>query len=63
MEDFMRSQFDSVLITPYLGRASDIANATVFLASDDARYITGQILSVDGGLLAHQPMVTYKGMP
>ncbi len=32
-----------------LGRAEDIANATVFLASEQAGWITGQILSVDGG--------------
>jgi len=28
----------------------DIANAALFLASDDAKYITGQVLHVDGGL-------------
>jgi 3-oxoacyl-[acyl-carrier protein] reductase len=32
-----------------LGRPEDIANAVVFLASDQAEWITGQILSVDGG--------------
>ena len=35
--------------TRRLGEAADIANAVVFLASDRAAWITGQILSVDGG--------------
>ncbi len=34
-----------------LGRAEDIANAYLFLASDEASFITGVVLSVDGGLL------------
>lgn len=33
-----------------LGQPSDLANAVVFLASDQAGYITGQTLSVSGGL-------------
>ncbi len=33
-----------------MGTVDDIANATAFLASDEAGYITGQILSVDGGM-------------
>ncbi|HVG16040.1 MAG TPA: 3-oxoacyl-[acyl-carrier-protein] reductase [Chitinophagaceae bacterium] len=32
------------------GTAEDIANATLFLASDLSAYITGQVLGVDGGL-------------
>jgi NAD(P)-dependent dehydrogenase (short-subunit alcohol dehydrogenase family) len=32
-----------------LGEAEDIARAVVFLASGDARYVTGQTLGVDGG--------------
>lgn len=33
------------------GTAEDIANAVAFLVSDEASYITGQTLSVDGGLV------------
>ena len=35
-----------------LGVAADIANAVVFLASDDASFITGTELVVDGGMTA-----------
>jgi 3-oxoacyl-[acyl-carrier protein] reductase len=34
-----------------LGKASDIANLTAFLASDVAGYITGETIVVDGGYL------------
>lgn len=37
-----------------IAQPEDIAGAAVFLASDDARYITGQMLFVDGGILANQ---------
>lgn len=33
-----------------MGQVSDIADAAVFLVSDRASYITGQVLSVDGGM-------------
>ena len=35
-----------------MGSAWDVANAALFLASDEANYITGVILPVDGGLLS-----------
>jgi NAD(P)-dependent dehydrogenase (short-subunit alcohol dehydrogenase family) len=38
-----------------LGRPADIAAAVVFLASDEAEFINGHLLCVDGGLMAHQP--------
>ena len=33
-----------------LGKPSDVADAVLFLASENASFITGQILGVDGGL-------------
>ncbi len=34
----------------FLGTPRDVAEAVAFLASEEARYITGQVLGVDGGL-------------
>ncbi|HYC55981.1 MAG TPA: SDR family NAD(P)-dependent oxidoreductase [Candidatus Binatia bacterium] len=42
------------------GRGTDIAAACVFLASDDARFVTGTEIVVDGGLIAAGPHI-YKG--
>ncbi len=42
-------------LTPYLGEPADIAHAVAFLASDEARYVTGHNLVVDGGTASHVP--------
>lgn len=43
------------LLTPESGAPEDVAHAVVFLASDQARFINGHVLPVDGGILAHTP--------
>ncbi|MGE2815898.1 SDR family NAD(P)-dependent oxidoreductase [Mycobacterium heidelbergense] len=40
-------------LTPYLGEPRDVADLVVFLASDASRYITGQMIAIDGGMSAH----------
>ena len=37
-----------------IGEPSDVSNATVFLASDEAKWITGTILNIDGGKSASE---------
>jgi len=44
----------SVLI-PRVGEPQDVANAVLFLASDESAFVTGMILRVDGGQMAHLP--------
>jgi 3-oxoacyl-[acyl-carrier protein] reductase len=33
-----------------MGQGEDVANLVTFLASENARYITGQVICVDGGM-------------
>jgi 3-oxoacyl-[acyl-carrier protein] reductase len=46
-------QEDAIKATPLgrMGTVEDVAYAVAFLASDDAAFITGQVLSVDGGMV------------
>jgi 3-oxoacyl-[acyl-carrier protein] reductase len=45
----MREKFVSTIPLGRLAAAKDIANAALFLASDEAAFLTGNILEVDGG--------------
>jgi NAD(P)-dependent dehydrogenase (short-subunit alcohol dehydrogenase family) len=55
LDDGARAMLLEHHLTPSLGRPEDIAAAVLYLASDEASYVTGQNLGVDGGLTAHQP--------
>jgi NAD(P)-dependent dehydrogenase (short-subunit alcohol dehydrogenase family) len=50
----IRSAFEQLVLTPYLGESSDIANGAIYLASDESKYVTGTMLTIDGGALCHQ---------
>lgn len=43
--------------TPSVGQPVDIANLVAFLASDEARFITGEVIRADGGWSGHSPLV------
>jgi len=49
--EVIRAEREALVPMGRMGTAWDVANAAVFLASDEAKYITGVILPVDGGLL------------
>ncbi len=46
---FAERYFASVQLTPGPGLPEDVANAVLFLACDDSRFINGQVLDIDGG--------------
>ncbi|HPG31671.1 MAG TPA: 3-oxoacyl-[acyl-carrier-protein] reductase [bacterium] len=51
LPEIERQRLESMIPLKKLGEPEDIANATAFLASDEASYITGQVLLVDGGMV------------
>lgn len=50
LPDDVKAQLLNKIPQGKLGEAQDIANAVAFLASDEAQYITGQTLHVNGGM-------------
>lgn len=47
----VKAQVKRVIPMGVMGTTEDVANLAVFLASDDSRYITGQVIHVDGGMV------------
>ncbi|MGN0407474.1 MAG: 3-oxoacyl-[acyl-carrier-protein] reductase [Bacteroides sp.] len=50
LSDAVRENVLAQIPMKRMGNTKDIANVVVFLASDMAAYVTGQVLSVDGGM-------------
>ncbi len=53
LDERMLAGLAKATLTPYLGQPEDIADLVVFLASEQSRYITGQMIVIDGGMSAH----------
>ena len=49
--EFPREDLIKAIPLGKLGEAQDVANAVLFLASEESKYITGETLSVNGGIL------------
>ena len=50
LEESQKQELQKRIPAGYIGSPEDVAAAVAFLASEEARYITGQVLSVDGGM-------------
>jgi NAD(P)-dependent dehydrogenase (short-subunit alcohol dehydrogenase family) len=55
MPEPLRDIFRDNKLVGRLGEPRDIAEMVLFLASDRSRFLTGQLLPVDGGFYAHTP--------
>jgi NAD(P)-dependent dehydrogenase (short-subunit alcohol dehydrogenase family) len=53
LSEKMLAGLGKATLTPHLGEPDDIADLVLFLASDESRYITGQMIAIDGGMSAH----------
>ncbi len=51
LPDEVMQKFLTQIPTGVFGNPEDVANTILFLASDKAKYITGQVLNVDGGMV------------
>jgi NAD(P)-dependent dehydrogenase (short-subunit alcohol dehydrogenase family) len=53
LNDEILAGLSRAILTTHLGEPDDIANTVLFLASEESKYITGQMFLVDGGMSAH----------
>ena len=51
LSDEVKTGIEKTIPMKKMGAAEDVANLVVFLASDQASYITGQVINVDGGMV------------
>ena len=51
-----RAAFEKNIMVPRFGEPADVAAGVVYLASDEAKYVTGTELTIDGGALCHQAL-------
>jgi 3-oxoacyl-[acyl-carrier protein] reductase len=51
LSDAANQALTSMTPLGYVGSVEDVAAAAVYFASDEARYVTGQVLGVDGGIV------------
>jgi 3-oxoacyl-[acyl-carrier protein] reductase len=50
LQDKVKENYIKAIPLHRFGSADDVANAILFLASDEASYITGQVIGIDGGM-------------
>lgn len=51
LPDAVKEKFEDIIPMKKFGTPEDVANAVNFLLSDEAAYITGQVIGVNGGML------------
>lgn len=51
LSDDVKAEITHVIPMGVMGETEDVANLAAFLASDASRYITGQVINVDGGMV------------